>query len=213
MKAFLQKIAPMAFTILGGIILGGLALRAVQQSSSLSDALPLALFAAIYCVWMIIESRVTRGELHREHTDLDNFTMELAAVVKTTLLIGLVISPLGRPMEAVIGGFTLAIAGIGLRVWAIRAIGTHYSHRIRIPSEVLKVGPYKILRHPAYLGTGLAHTGFTIVFYNPFALIALLCWWGVILVRVITEEKAYAASGPYQAYRAAVTAKLIPFIW
>ena len=96
----------------------------------------------------------------------------------------------------------------------IAKIGRSYSHRIR-PLKTLPVskGPYGIIRHPAYLGTLLAHAGLVTVFLNPYSLGALLLWLAAVLIRTCVEDTWLLKFPEYKEYTKQVHWKLVPGIF
>jgi len=67
-------------------------------------------------------------------------------------------APKARPEPHIVAlGLTCLLAGQGLRAWAIRSLGERWSVRIMVvPGEPLvAAGPYRLLRHPNYLGVAL----------------------------------------------------------
>src|SRR5579884_3563373 len=53
------------------------------------------------------------------------------------------------------------IAGLLLRAWANRALGSSYTRTLRVDAEqrVIQAGPYRLVRHPGYLGTMMVWIG------------------------------------------------------
>jgi len=82
-------------------------------------------------------------------------------MVHASWLVGCVLEVwlLDRPWIAGLGLPMLALfaAGMALRYWAIRTLGARWSTRIVfVPGEPLvETGPYRLLRHPNYLGVVL----------------------------------------------------------
>jgi len=80
--------------------------------------------------------------------------------------------------------------------------------------RVITTGPYRIVRHPMYAGA------FILLIFSA---LALGSWWAIpcavllmlsIVLRLIEEEKFLSAHlNGYDAYRAQVRYRLIPFIW
>ncbi|HWN29297.1 MAG TPA: isoprenylcysteine carboxylmethyltransferase family protein [Actinomycetospora sp.] len=58
-------------------------------------------------------------------------------------------------------GLGLEMAGVGLRVWAMRELHGHYARTLRVVDEqpVVRTGPYRYVRHPGYLGALLICVG------------------------------------------------------
>ncbi|MBI5548416.1 MAG: isoprenylcysteine carboxylmethyltransferase family protein, partial [Deltaproteobacteria bacterium] len=112
-------------------------------------------------------------------------------------------------------GATLLLLGIGFRLWAVRTLGAHYSHQVRLLEghRLIESGPYRWLRHPAYAGMLLAHLGLLVCFPN---LVALLSWAGLLLpaiaYRIGVEERVLRAIPGWEGY-SRIRARLVPGLW
>jgi protein-S-isoprenylcysteine O-methyltransferase Ste14 len=62
----------------------------------------------------------------------------------------------------VAGGVLLVIAGLALRLWAVRHIGVISRTRANRHGALLMTGPYGIVRNPLYCANWLLWTGFTL---------------------------------------------------
>ncbi len=58
-------------------------------------------------------------------------------------------------------GLVIMLLGLGLRVWSMRVLGAYYSRTLRVTDTqvIVTQGPYRIVRHPGYLGTILLWVG------------------------------------------------------
>jgi len=77
-------------------------------------------------------------------------------------------------------GYFFFLFGIGLRIWSLREIGRFYDPGIVVKSDhqMIRTGPYRLLRHPLHLGTLLQIGG--LAFFSPVWLalpIALASLW------------------------------------
>jgi protein-S-isoprenylcysteine O-methyltransferase len=114
-------------------------------------------------------------------------------------------------------GFGLLLAGIAFRQWAIRVLGRHFRRRVTIQPghEVVRRGPYRVLRHPAYAGSLLAVVGIGVVFGSWLTLAVCVVPIAAGLVRRIRIEEAaleVALGDPYREYEHS-TSRLLPGIW
>ncbi len=111
----------------------------------------------------------------------------------------------------------LCAAGIGLRTWSKIVLGRYYTFSIGLTEghRILEAGPYRFVRHPLYLGTFLAVTGF------PLLTQSWLTVWVLTLptalaygLRLLREEDYLLTQlgAEYRGY-AQRTARLIPRIW
>lgn len=74
-------------------------------------------------------------------------------------------------------------------------------------------GPYRVVRHPIYLGYLIAHVGFLLGNFslqNALVLGALYC---AQIVRMLREEAVLGESGEYRDYAARVRWRLVPFVF
>ena len=113
------------------------------------------------------------------------------------------------------GALLVFVAGFSLRLAAIRQLGRFYSHKVRRTDDhqVIDRGPYRLVRHPAYLGVIAAHLGFAVVFLNVASLAAVLLMVVPAFVwRIRVEEPVLMRIPGYPEY-ARRHARLIPGLW
>ena len=74
-------------------------------------------------------------------------------------------------------------------------------------------GPYRLVRHPIYLGYLIGHIGFLLANFSwwNFGVLALL--YGAQVYRIAREESVLAASDDYRAYQKRVRWRLLPFVY
>ena len=114
------------------------------------------------------------------------------------------------------GGLVLATAGLALAVWARFSLGGNWGTMVELKEDhqLIRSGPYRIVRHPIYSGFMLATLGTAIMERElhallAFAVIALV--WGY----KSRLEEAFLVKqfgGEYELYRKQVKG-LIPFVW
>jgi protein-S-isoprenylcysteine O-methyltransferase Ste14 len=168
-----------------------------------------------YIAWLLVESRVARGELSKGDTRLDGGTLELYAFARAaTVILALALAREPSPGHALIGLGVFASAVL-FRLHAIRVLGQFYSHRVRVLSEhrVVDYGPYRFIRHPAYTGMLLAHAGFSLVFFHVLSLsVFLFLFVPAVVLRILVEEKALYELPGYREYSASKK-RLLPAVW
>ena len=126
---------------------------------------------------------------------------------------------MGQTALAIVGwiGLVIMLLGLGLRVWSMRVLGAFYSRTLRVTDtqSIVTQGPYRVIRHPGYLGTMLVWVGYGLALTNwiAAALIALLML-GVYGYRIHSEEAMLLATfgDQYQRY-CQRTWKLLPFLY
>lgn len=121
------------------------------------------------------------------------------------------------PLYVKIVSILIMIISLLLTDWAV-VVNRYFSGVVRIQKErghkVITNGPYKIVRHPGYLGT---------IIYSVVTPLLLNSSWGIIpaiLVVIITgirtkKEDEYLRNElkDYKEYCEKVKYKLIPYIW
>jgi protein-S-isoprenylcysteine O-methyltransferase Ste14 len=113
-------------------------------------------------------------------------------------------------------GLLLTFAGAAIAIFARIFLGGNWSGRVTIKQnhELIRRGPYAIVRHPIYSGLLLAVAGSAIAFGELRHLLAIpltmLGWW----IKIRQEEQLLTQEfgEQYAAYRREVRGAIIPYI-
>ncbi len=118
-----------------------------------------------------------------------------------------------------VGGLGLAVmlSGIALRYWASKTLGEFYTRTLLIKAEhqIVESGPYRIIRHPGYLGFILMFVGAGLATANWIATALVTIMMSIVYIyRIHVEETMLqtAFGERYEAYRAH-TWRLVPLIY
>jgi protein-S-isoprenylcysteine O-methyltransferase Ste14 len=114
---------------------------------------------------------------------------------------------------------TVAIfLGVGVYVWATLELGLRASNLTN--RGIVTAGPYRWIRHPAYVGKNLSWwIGATPVLLkfactDPWrlglAILGTAGWSGLYVLRALTEERHLGSDPDYQAYRLRVRWRFVP---
>ena len=116
---------------------------------------------------------------------------------------------------------TAAVAmllGVGVYAWATLALGLRASNLTN--RGIVTTGPYRWIRHPAYVAKNLSWwIGATPLFLkfactDPWGLVPVIlgtaAWSGIYVLRAFTEERHLGSDPDYQAYRSRVRWRFIP---
>lgn len=114
-------------------------------------------------------------------------------------------------------GLMLMVAGLSLRYWAAKTLGEFYTRTLQTSARqtIVDTGPYKIVRHPGYLGTLLLNVGAGLALMNLIVFsIGLTIGTLSRFYRIQAEERMLAAafSEQFEQY-ASKTWRLIPYIY
>ncbi len=113
-------------------------------------------------------------------------------------------------------GIIIALLGFGLRAWSMSILGRFYTRTLKVTDQqsIVRVGPYRWIRHPGYLGSILIWSGVAASTQNwVVSAIVLVVMFGVYMYRIETEEKMLVgAYKDYAEYRKQ-TWRLIPLIY
>jgi protein-S-isoprenylcysteine O-methyltransferase Ste14 len=114
-----------------------------------------------------------------------------------------------------LAGLMLTIVGAAVAVWARVLLGANWSAVVTIKQDhqIVRRGPYKVVRHPIYSGTLLALLGTAIAIGEArslagFALL-FIAWWMKSRLEESFLERQFGAD--YSQYKRKVKG-LIPFV-
>ena len=191
------------------------------------STIPGKLFAALIVIWALSELWLgwkRRSEDRSRRRDRGTLRLLLVTVY---VCIGVAVFLSYRP-EGHIGnasirqplfwaGLLLMATGLALRFWAIRVLARFFTIDVNIQPghELIRRGPYRLLRHPAYTGSLMTFLGFGLALGNVWSLLVVMAPVTVaFLWRMRIEERVLAEAFPSQ-YPEYVrqTKRLIPFVW
>lgn len=103
---------------------------------------------------------------------------------------------------------SIMVAGLMFSIAAKLALNRRFGI-VAAYRGLTRSGPYRLVRHPMYLGYMVTHVGFLIGHLSPFN-VALYCvTWTAFMIRIGYEERALAQDPDYQEFVAAVPYRLI----
>lgn len=113
-------------------------------------------------------------------------------------------------------GVFLFAAGGALRIWPVFVLGRRFSGLVAIqPGHTLVTGgPYRIIRHPSYLGLLVNSLGWALAFRSGVGVLLTALLIPPLLARIRAEERLLRAQfgGEYDAY-CGRTSRLIPGLY
>jgi protein-S-isoprenylcysteine O-methyltransferase len=122
-----------------------------------------------------------------------------------------------RPTLAGITGLALIVLGILVRAYAIATLRRFFTVDVTVRDghRLIRTGPYRFVRHPAYTGTLLSFYGAALAIENVWAAVILVVpITYAFFVRMRVEEAVLRSAFPneYPAYERE-TRRLVPFFY
>lgn len=115
-----------------------------------------------------------------------------------------------------LAGFLLLIPGFSLMQMAEKHLARQFSIQVTLQQDhqLIQSGPYKMVRHPRYLGILAFFLGIAVVFRSWLAVLVAAALFGVLLWRIRAEEALLEQTfgAEWQAYRTK-SWRLIPYIF
>jgi protein-S-isoprenylcysteine O-methyltransferase Ste14 len=166
----------------------------------------------------LLERRVYAGPTAEKDTS--------QKIVQTIVSIGfaaiLVVSALdyrftwtALPLYVSLAGQVLVALGF-LIVFFVYKENTFASATIELAPEqkVISTGPYKLVRHPMYIGAFFLLVGIPLSLGSCWGLFVIALMMPALIWRLIAEEKFLAKNlSGYPEYQKSVRYRLVPFIW
>jgi protein-S-isoprenylcysteine O-methyltransferase Ste14 len=119
------------------------------------------------------------------------------------------------PLHVSLAGEALVALGF-LIVFLVYKENTFASATIEIVPEqkVISTGPYKLVRHPMYMGAFLLLVGIPLSLGSWWGLFVIVLMMPALIWRLIAEERFLGKNLPgYKEYQKRVKYHLVPFIW
>jgi protein-S-isoprenylcysteine O-methyltransferase len=120
------------------------------------------------------------------------------------------------PTRVAATGVVLQLMGIGIRAWSMLTLGRAYTRTLRTEGgqHVIDHGPYRLVRHPGYLGSLLIWLGFGLTAQSlPAATVVVAVVGDAYRRRIAAEEVLLARDLPGYAAYVGRTKRLLPLIW
>jgi protein-S-isoprenylcysteine O-methyltransferase Ste14 len=114
-------------------------------------------------------------------------------------------------------GLLVVILGLALFLWAM-ASNAFFSEGVRIQEErghaVATGGPYRIVRHPGYVGAILAQLATPLLLGSPWAFIPSVAMAALYTLRTYLEDRTLIDELPgYEEYARRTSYRLVPGVW
>ncbi len=127
-------------------------------------------------------------------------------------------APLRADLAWVVPGTVLLVVGLAWRIRAIRVLGKFFTATVRVrrDQQVIRSGPYRVVRHPSYLGALVATAGGAVRLHSPAGLATVLVLMTAAYVYRIRVEEGLLdreLGAAYADYRRAVRWRLLPGLW
>jgi len=109
-------------------------------------------------------------------------------------------------------GLVLVIIAAGLSLVSLLILGRRFGVRPAL-RELVRRGPYQMVRHPMYLSYIIADIGYNLQEWNFVTVILVLFGWASLIFRIHAEERVLSRDPGWPAYVASVRYRLLPGVW
>lgn len=131
----------------------------------------------------------------------------ITAIVGTFLPLFVVAQ--GQPLASSLVAATLMLAGLAISCAAKLHLNLSFGI-VAANRGVKRSGPYRLVRHPMYLGYALTHAGFVLLHPAPLNIAIYAVSWAAMAVRIQLEERMLRQDPAYVEYAASVGYRLVP---
>jgi protein-S-isoprenylcysteine O-methyltransferase len=174
--------------------------------------------------WLLLEVVLRKGNEARswQGGDSDRSSTRLIVTAYVVAFVGpFVLNTSGfgeTPTDSALAwiGVAIGVVGLGIRIWSMRVLGGDYTRslRTRETQTVVDRGPYRLVRHPGYLGSIAVWVGSRLAVNWLIAVATAVLLGAVYVHRINAEERMLVDhfGDSYSSYKAR-TWRLVPFVW
>ncbi len=118
-------------------------------------------------------------------------------------------SSTGHPLIPMGSGVALLVMGLAMQAWAKLTLRRSFGI---VPANrgVKADGPYRLVRHPMYLGYVTVHIGFLLLSPNLWNLMVYGVSFAIQIVRIRAEERLLGLDPAYAAFQERTRFRLVP---
>ena len=109
-------------------------------------------------------------------------------------------------------GVVLLLSGTGFEIYAKVFLGRSFGI-VAADRGIVVGGPYRIVRHPIYLGYFVTHIGFLLANWSPRNLALYIVVYFFQISRILAEERILREDKSYRSYCQRVRFRLIPGVF
>jgi protein-S-isoprenylcysteine O-methyltransferase Ste14 len=192
-----------------------------------NSALEAALFLAAVLLWIITElvlGAIITVRRRRNKAGIKAARDRFSGLAVRSMLYLSIIIAFGMALKGItiapdwlfFAGFLLTVSGVVVRQWALFTLGLYFTPVIAVQAgqKVVDRGPYRLIRHPSYLGILLTAVGigFMLRSWAGAAVILALCG-PAVGYRIWIEERFLVSElgDDYVRYMKR-TKRLVPFL-
>lgn len=162
--------------------------------------------------WMVSEGAVVvLLVVRRPSSNISRSPMDWVAGVAGSFLV-LLVRPSGAMLAPDAAGFALQLFGTLLHLYAKATLGRSFGI-VAANRGVVVEGPYRLVRHPIYLGYLITHAGFLLSNWSLWNLAIYASAYIFQVARIFAEERILMADGKYGEYLQSVRYRMIPGVF
>ena len=162
--------------------------------------------------WMVSEGAVVvLLVVRRPSSNISRSPMDWLAGVAGSFLV-LLVRPSGAMLAPDAAGFALQLFGTAFQLYGKAALGRSFGI-VAANRGVVVEGPYRLVRHPIYLGYLITHAGFLLSNWSLWNLAIYASAYIFQVARIFAEERILMADGKYGEYLQSVRYRMIPGVF
>lgn len=166
----------------------------------------------------VLNARGTRREMSRGERIF--FAVLIPASLAMPIVAGVDVGGRGWSHQAALElgiGIAMMVVGGAIDIWAL-AVNAFFEPTVRIQRDrgqrVCSSGPYRLVRHPGYLGAILIMLGAPLVLGSRWCFVPAVVQVIALAVRTIHEDRLlHAELEGYGAYAESTRYRLVPSVW